>query len=110
MRGSATSGSWVDHRRGRGAGLTERAVDVGDRVGVAAFVRLLRGPAGELRLGAERLRRGVGEELPVGGQVAVRIGAFDQEAAAAGLQADEGAVAVESLAPAGEVGQRVEEL
>ena len=51
--------SWV-HPADEGVGradLAERAVDVRDRVGVAAHFRLQRRRAAELRLGAERRRR-----------------------------------------------------
>ena len=93
-----------------GAGLAGAGVEVGDGLLVAAGVGLLRRPALELRLDAERRRAGEGVAGLLGGLAAVRVGLADEDVAAARLDAEVGAVAVEVLALAGEVGQRVEEL
>src|SRR4051812_21779847 len=112
MRGNASSGisavarSW--HRGdGRGPDIAETAVDVGDGVLVAARARLEGRHAAELRLAAAGRGRAEGEVLPVLGYFGLRVALFEQDVAPARLQAQEGAVAVEVLALAGEVGQRV---
>ena len=64
------SGSWAHHRGAGRADLAEPPVDVGDRVAVAAHVRLLRRPAAELRLGAERRRDRVGVVPLIRAQIA----------------------------------------
>ena len=99
------------HRQGRGAGLAEAGVDVGDRVAVAADVRA--SSAGGRRAAAGCRRGGVAVRAsrpsPWSG-CRSGCGSLTRSVAAAGLDAEEGAVAVEVLALAGEVGQRVEEL
>ena len=93
-----------------GAGLAGAGVDVGNGLLVAAGAGLLRRPALELRLDAERRRAGEGIAVLLRGLAAVGVGLGDEDVAAARLDAEVGTVAVEVLALAGEVGQRVEEL
>src|SRR5258705_8702090 len=110
MRGSATSGSWAHHRRAGVADLAEWAIDVGDRVAVTADFGLLRRSAAELRLSADRRGDRMSERSPVGCEVSFRVVSFDQQVATSGLEAQERSIAVEVLAPASEVSQRIEEL
>src|SRR4051812_7878099 len=115
MRGSASSGcdrarSWCRHRQGRGACLAGAGVDFGNGLLVAAGAGPLRRPGLELRLDAEGRRAGEGVAVLLRRLAAVGVGLGDEDVAAARLDAEVGAVAVEVLALAREVGQRVEEL
>ena len=97
-------------RQGRGAGLADAGIEVGDRVLVTAGFGLLRGPAAELGLDPARRFGGEGVVDFAGRDAFELVRAVDEDPAAAALEPEVVAVAVEVLGLAGEVGQGVEEL